>query len=180
MASGYAKRFGSNKLLADFCGEPLICHTFKAIPRTAFDNITVVTQYDEVKRLALEYGFDALINNTPDQGISSTVKLGTEHLYYCDAIMFAVGDQPFLTQQTIHKAVELYIKNTDKIVAVSYNGKRGNPCIFPQKFFNELMQLSGDVGGSAVIKNHPESLLLTETDANQLLDIDKPTDMFGI
>lgn len=180
MASGYAKRFGSNKLLADFCGEPLICHIFKAIPRTAFDNITVVTQYDEVKRLALEYGFDALINDTPDQGISSTVKLGTEHLYYCDAIMFAVGDQPFLTQQTVCKAVELYMKNTDKIVAVSHNGKKGNPCIFPKIFFNELIQLSGDVGGSAVIKNHPESLLLTETDANQLLDIDKPTDMYDI
>ena len=25
MASGVSRRFGSNKLLADFCGEPMLC-----------------------------------------------------------------------------------------------------------------------------------------------------------
>ena len=30
MASGASRRFGSNKLLADFCGEPMLCRAFAA------------------------------------------------------------------------------------------------------------------------------------------------------
>ena len=30
MASGVSRRFGSNKLLADFCGEPMLCRAFAA------------------------------------------------------------------------------------------------------------------------------------------------------
>lgn len=180
MASGNAKRFGENKLLADFCGEPLICRTFKAMPKDVFCKIAVVTQYREVKQLAQRYGFCVIINGTPEQGISSTVKLGTRLMYDCDAVMFAVGDQPYLSQEAVRKAAKLYTKNTDKIIAAAHNGKRGNPCIFPKEFFDELLQLSGDVGGSAVIKKHPESLMLTEIDEKQLLDIDRPTDMYTI
>lgn len=180
MASGNARRFGANKLLADFYGEPLISRTFKAMPKDVFCKIAVVTQYDEVRRLAQNYGFYVIMNGTPEQGISSTVKLGTEFMYECDAVMFAVGDQPYLSQQTVCKAAELYAQNTDKIIAAAHNGKRGNPCIFPKRFFDELLRLTGDVGGSAVIKKHPESLMLFETDEKQLFDIDRPTDMYNM
>ena len=30
MASGLSRRFGANKLLADFCGQPMLCRAFAA------------------------------------------------------------------------------------------------------------------------------------------------------
>ena len=30
MASGLSRRFGTNKLLADFCGQPMLCRAFAA------------------------------------------------------------------------------------------------------------------------------------------------------
>ena len=51
---------------------------------------------------------------------------------------------------------------------------RGNPCLFPARFFPELMALEGDRGGSGVIRRHPEALLLLETAERELQDIDTP------
>ena len=41
-----------------------------------------------------------------------------------------------------------------------------------RKFFPELMALEGDVGGSVVIRAHPDALLLYETSAAELRDVD--------
>ena len=51
---------------------------------------------------------------------------------------------------------------------------RGNPCLFPARFYPELLALNGDRGGSAVIRNHEADLILLETDALELTDIDTP------
>ena len=50
MASGEGKRFGSNKMLADIYGEPLIARTIDSVPR-GFD-VVVSTRWPEVARFA--------------------------------------------------------------------------------------------------------------------------------
>ena len=58
------------------------------------------------------------------------------------------------------------------IVGAAHNGVRGNPCIFPKKFFPELLALSGDQGGSRVIRQHEDSLRLVEIPPEELYDCD--------
>ena len=72
----------------------------------------------------------------------------------------------------MRREVELFRAYPDRIVGLGHNGVRGNPCIFPRRFFPELMALTGDVGGNVVIRAHPESLLLYETAAAELRDVD--------
>ena len=60
------------------------------------------------------------------------------------------------------------------IVGAGHEGRRGNPNLFPARFFEELMALSGDHGGSSVIRAHEDALLLVETDAEELFDCDTP------
>ena len=57
---------------------------------------------------------------------------------------------------------------------MAHGGVRGNPCLFPARFYPELLALKGDRGGSAVIRNHEADLILLETDALELTDIDTP------
>jgi len=50
---------------------------------------------------------------------------------------------------------------------------RGNPAVFPKSVFGELEALTGDVGGGAVIRRHPEMLTLEEAETKEeLIDID--------
>ena len=46
--------------------------------------------------------------------------------------------------------------------------------MFPKKLYGELCNLTGDTGGSAVIKAHEELLLPVETDERELTDVDTP------
>ncbi len=174
MAAGSAKRFGENKLAVSFDGKRLIERIFEAIPKEKFFSLVVVTQYDEIEALAPRYGFRVVRNDRPDLGLSRTVRLGVEALHDCDAILFAVADQPLLRRESIAAEVEFYLANTERIVALSHNGRRGNPCIFPKRFFLELSSLEGEHGGRSVIECHEEHLLLFEVEGEQLIDVDTP------
>ena len=173
MAAGNAERFGENKLLcAAGDGRLLIEHALDAIPRERFAHVLVVTQYPEITALAKERGFEALQNEHPERGQSETIRLGTRALSDCDAICFMVSDQPLLRRETLAREVDFFSSHREHIVALGHNGVRGNPCLFPARFFPELLALEGDVGGGAVIRKRLDELLLFPADERELRDTD--------
>ena len=175
MAAGNAKRFGENKLAASLDGKSLIERALDAVPREQFSRVVVVTQYAAVEALALARGFDVLWNRHPDWGISHTIRLGTEELQKdCDAICYMVSDQPLLKRGSIAGAVSFFRENSEHIVGLAHDGTRGNPCIFPRKFFPELIALREDHGGNTVIRAHEDALRLYEVDKQELTDVDTP------
>ena len=174
MAAGNASRFGSNKLSAEIDGKMLLEHALEAVPTEEFARVTVVTQYDEVLVLAKRFGFTVLVNPFPEWGASHTIKLGTEAMEDCDAIVYQVADQPLLRRESVRAQVEFFRRNPTNIVAMGHGGVRGNPCIFPKRYFPELTALSGDLGGSAVIRRHEDALRLFEVTEDELRDVDTP------
>ena len=172
MAAGSGSRFGRNKLEAVVDGKSLLRRSLEAVPAEEFAQVTVVTQYDAAAALAEEFGFTVVRNDRPEDGLSRTVRLGTEAMASCGAIMYQVADQPLLERDTVRREVELFRAHPDRIVGLGHNGVRGNPCLFPARFFPELLSLEGDVGGSAVIKRHLDDLLLFEAPEAELCDVD--------
>lgn len=174
MAAGDARRFGENKLASVFDGETLIQRALEAVPAEAFCAVAVVTQYREVEALAERFGFCPVHNPHPDWGISHTIRLGLEALGTCDAALFQVSDQPLLRRETVADLVDFYRRRPDCLAALGHGGVRGNPCVFPARFFPELLSLTEDRGGSSVIRRHEEELRLLEVPACQLQDVDTP------
>ena len=173
MAAGNAERFGENKLAAEVGGKTLIERALDAVPTDRLAAVCVVTQYDAVERLAGERGFAVVRNPHPEWGLSHTVRLGTGALRErCDAILYLVSDQPLLRRESVENVIKHYVNYPEHIVGASHSGKRGNPCIFPRKYYGELCELTGDVGGSAVIRRHEDDLLLCEIDQSELTDVD--------
>lgn len=172
MAAGSGSRFGRNKLEAVVDGKTLLQRALEAVPAGEFARVTVVTQYDAAAALARDFGFDVVRNDRPQDGLSRTVRLGTEAMADCDAILYQVADQPLLERDTVRREIAFFRASPAHIVGLAHNGVRGNPCIFPRRFFPELTALAGDVGGNAVIRAHPEALLLYETAAAELRDVD--------
>ncbi|MBR6738748.1 MAG: nucleotidyltransferase family protein [Oscillospiraceae bacterium] len=174
MAAGNASRFGANKLLEPIGGKPIIHHALSAIPAELFSSVVVVTQYEAVGNIAKEFNFTTIRNTQPELGVSHTIQLGIEALSACDAICFAVADQPLLRRESVAALVALHGKNRDKIAALASDGTRGNPCIFPARFFPALMALTGDRGGRSVIRANEDALVLLEAQPQELWDIDTP------
>ena len=174
MAAGNARRFGDNKLAARLEGRSLIRRTLEAVPPETFDTVAVVTQYEEILKLAGEFGFTPVRNVHPDFGLSRTIALGLTALGDCDGAMFLVSDQPLLRRESVAALAALWRRHPDRLAALGHGGVRGNPCIFPSRLFPELMALTGDHGGASVIRRHEEELMLLEVPSRELADADTP------
>ena len=172
MAAGNARRYGNNELSAQLRGRSLILRALEAVPAEQFDTVVVVTQYPEIMRLAAEFHFAAVLNEHPEYGISHTIQLGLTGLRDCGGVLFQVSDQPLLRRESVAELVRLWKRSPESIAAVGHNGVRGNPCLFPARFFPELLELREDRGGNAVIRRHEEDLMLLEVPAEELYDVD--------
>ena len=52
LAAGRSERFGGNKLLADYCGRPMVCRALEAATALRAARTAVVTGCGEIARLA--------------------------------------------------------------------------------------------------------------------------------
>ena len=177
MAAGRASRFGEDKLFAVLDGRTLIERALDAVPDGRFERVCVVSRGGRAAALAEKYGFVSVINDRPDLGASRTVRLGLDALGDAGGAMFLVSDQPMLSRESVSRLIDLFLRDPSRIAALASGGTRGNPCVFPARFFAELRALTGDRGGSAVIRNHPEALVTLEVPARELMDIDYKRDM---
>lgn len=180
MASGAGSRFGGNKLFADVDGRPLVDRAMDAYPAALFHRAVVVSCYPNLLTLAAAKGYRTVLNTGADEGISASIRLGMAEMAGCDGVLFAVCDQPWLTVQSVKRVITAFKAMPEKIAALSWQGRKGNPCLFPPAYYDELAALTGDRGGGAVIVAHPEVLFLVEAGSEQeLQDVDRPGDLTG-
>jgi len=179
MASGHSKRFGRDKLTFELKNGTVAENTMDAIPKTVFNPVLVVTRSEAVAEMARQRGFIAVINNDVTDSMSVTIKLGLERLPGdAEGCMFCVCDQPYLRQESVLRLAEEFCAEPERIVALSKDGKRGSPVIFPKSLFSELMELEANASGRVVMDRHPQLVALVEAeDASELLDIDRPDDI---
>lgn len=170
MASGLSKRFGSNKLLTDFNGKPMILHALEAT-EGIFHQRVVVTRHPEVKAYCDELGVRVILHAQPYR--SDTVKLGLNAMKNVECCMFFAGDQPLMSKASISLLLETWKQHQDKIIRPIADGNPGNPIIFPKQYFNELSQLENKQGGNVIVKKYSEHVLhVPIANAYELQDVD--------
>lgn len=177
LAAGEGKRFGGNKLMADFHGKPILEHVLAALPKDDFCCSVIVAANEKRIELAMKYGIDGVINDKPEEGVARSIRMGIDKIGNdVDGCMFLVCDQPMLKTDTLSGMVKNYTKNT--ILALSTKGKRGNPVIFPQFLLKELSELAAQQTGVDVINEHVRILKLYDIDEGiELMDIDTKGDL---
>lgn len=172
MASGLGKRFGGNKLMADFLGRPMIQRALDATDGL-FAGRVVVTRHESVAALCREQNVDVVLHDLPHR--NDTVRLGLEALGDVDACMFLPGDQPLLRRETVAMLLEHRKSAPEKIIRPIFEDSEGSPVLFPAWAFPELQNLPEGRGGGAVIGNHPDALCrVSVSDPFELADADTP------
>lgn len=175
MASGLGKRFGGNKLMADFNGKPMI---LRAIETTAniFAKRVVITRHKEVANICDLHGVECVLHDLPHR--SDTIRLGIEFVSNTDACIFCPGDQPLLKQESI-VALALASKNSrDDIWRLSFEKTQGSPVFFPKWLFENLASLPQGKGGGFLANQHAERIkTINAQNKFELLDVDTPEDL---
>ena len=161
-------RCGSNKLLADFGGAPLIARALDAAETPALAARVVVTRSPEVAELACKAGMKTILHSLP--GRNDTVRLGLEALLSelpgLAGCIFLPGDQPLLRKESLEAMARDFSALDEKERAILRLGFRaedgterlGSPVLFGSSYFGALCSLPEGKGGGVVIRQHPESV----------------------
>ena len=179
MASGLGKRFGGNKLMADFNGEPLLCRALAAT-EGYFAHRVVVTRHADVAALCRSRNIEVILHDRPYR--SDTVRLGLSAITDADndieGCLFCPGDQPLLSRETIEQIIQGFAIDKNTIVRPAFDGIPGAPVLFPHWAFSELLALPEGKGGGFVAKKYPERVhLVPVRDQYELKDVDTPEDL---
>ena len=156
LASGFSNRMGRDKLLLKIHETYLIEKIIEEVASAKLGEVILVYRRVEVKNIGIKYGLKTIYNGRAHLGQSAAIKLGVENSNpNSDGYMFFVGDQPFITVDTINILIENFLYSPNHIILPIYDGKKGNPVTFPLKLKGELLALEGDTGGRKVIRDNP-------------------------
>lgn len=161
LAAGLSKRFGRPKQLAEWRGRPLILHVVDATLASRLRSVIVVLGHvADQARAALSPvtehpNLKVVYNPEYVEGRASSIRRGLEALSEdAQAAMFLACDQPLINAELINALIDTFIQHRPLICYPVFGMIRSNPCIFAAELFPELMKLTGDVGGSALIEKY--------------------------
>lgn len=176
LASGLGKRFGGNKLMADFHGQPMICRILDAT-EGIFGHRVVVTRHEDVAALCRQKGVETVLHHLP--GRNDTVRLGLEKMdSQMIGCLFCPADQPLLKRETVAALALSAVKDPKSIWRPAFENRAGAPVLFPAWAFPELLSLPKDQGGGYIIKKYPQRVrMLPVRDFYELQDVDTQADL---
>lgn len=179
LAAGGGSRFGGDKLLQTWRGQPLAARAMRAAEAVCGARSVLVAGsnwqavFDACAPLA---GF--LVRNPGwRSGIGGSIALGAGAVRHAaEAVVIMLADQPLVTAEHIAALIARWQRTPEAIVATTFAGVLGPPALFPAACIGQLAGLSGDRGARAVIGRagaRVESVRFEPA----AVDVDRPEDL---
>jgi molybdenum cofactor cytidylyltransferase len=179
LAAGQSSRMGTNKLLMEVNGRPMLRRVTEAAAASHAGPVVVVTgSADSDLKAALD-GLPLRFANNPDfsKGLSTSLRVGVNALPEdCDGALVLLGDMPGVDTALIDKLIAAFDPGEERAICVAtHNGRRGNPVLWARRFFPEILAIEGDVGARNLLASYDEMVCEVDADSDApLIDIDTP------
>lgn len=177
LAAGRSSRMGSNKLMIEIAGKPLVAHAVDAALEAGLAPVVVVTGH-EASRVQAGLAGRTVIwahNALYAEGMASSLQVGIRALpRETQAALICLGDMPSVTARHMADIVSAYDPSRGRNICVPvHQGQRGNPVLFGCQFFPEFNGLAGDRGARQLLAIHADQLFeVTMSDDGILADLD--------
>jgi molybdenum cofactor cytidylyltransferase len=153
LAAGTSSRMGSNKMLADFNGQPMIRTTVENAIGSSVDDVLVVTGNESEKVSAALTGLRCRIVTNADYagGLATSLRVAIENIS-ADAAIICLGDMPLVLPTTLDQLIAAFNPTEHRTIIVpTFKGQFGNPVLWGAEHFAQLMALHGDRGARGLI-----------------------------
>ena len=174
LASGLSRRFGSNKLMADLSGKPVVMHMADTISQYPFAARYAVIGAGDLRRTAaLAYaGFTLIDNPDPSAGQGRSVAVGAARALEggYNRALIVLADMPLVPAEHLKN---LCAKEGD-VVMSSLGDTKMPPALFSRAALKAIVK---NEGVSAAVKS---AALTVPISPNAALDIDTPADLIKV
>jgi CTP:molybdopterin cytidylyltransferase MocA len=189
LAAGEGSRLGTYpKALLHRDGRTLLEHFSSAIQGFSPVECIVVTGFhgelieSEIAKLNtfLTHPLKVIRNRSPEEGQSSSVRLGLESLDAdFDVLLVALSDQPEVGAKEIQELLEEYTKRElgQEIILPMVDKRRGNPVLFSYKAVLDVLDKPGMVCRSFMDANADKVRAMHTTNQAFVMDVDTPEDI---
>lgn len=178
LAAGSGSRMpGSQKLLLEFDGKPMVRHAMESASEGGCHQVVVVYAADDVREAV---GSDAELVHNPKArtGMASSLHAGLLAMREeIAAAVIVLGDQPLVGSRTIAALMRAWRREGSRpaVAVTQAHGEWAPPVVLARELWAELMALKGDAGARQILQGHPE-LLDTVPAPGRPDDIDTPED----
>ena len=180
LAAGLSRRMGQDKLLLIYKEKSLLQHSIDLMVKLPVFERILVTSDARVEHLVLTPGIRLVVNPLPENGQSGSIHTGIKAAtgsHY----LFLAADQPRITSDDLKPLLETARANQDSIIVTTIDSKPNSPTLFPKRFRNDLLNLTGDTGGRIVRDANRESCCSFEpVNPINFRDIDSAEDFYDI
>jgi molybdenum cofactor cytidylyltransferase len=179
LAAGRSSRMGSNKLLADLGGKPMIRRSVEAVLASAARPVIVVTGHESEKLRSSLAGLDVTFIDNPNfsGGLSTSLRAGLAAVpNSAEGAIVCLGDMPLVGSAQIDKLISAFNPTEHRTIIVPvHGGERGNPVLWGRQHFAAMAGIEGDRGARQLIDaNAGEVTEVAMRSDTVLADFDTP------
>ena len=184
LAAGESRRMGAPKLLLPWGETTVLGQTIANLQQSAVDRILVVSGHraEAVGAVARRYGVAVVHNPDYARGeMLSSLQCALGYLPAgCAGVLVALADQPMVPAAVVDQLLAVFAAGdrawaVDRILAPTYQGRRGNPVLIGRAFFEELLALAVGAAPRVLLQRHPQKVDLVPVESDAILrDLDRP------
>lgn len=173
LAAGNARRFGSDKLMADLDGAPLGFRVAQQLAQVgAGAHFAVCQPHATIASHYADLGYGIIDNPQADLGLSASLHLAVEAAAKTEAqaLLVALADMPFVPASHVEALIAACEGET---IQSSDANQPMPPAIFPCAMWALLLETKGDAGARQILLN----AMTLAAPTGSLRDIDTPDDL---
>ncbi|CAN7621048.1 NTP transferase domain-containing protein [Pararhizobium sp. LjRoot238] len=182
LAAGRSSRMGeggSQKLLAEFDGLPLVRRSAQTALESNALSVTVVTGHRraEIEQVLSGLSVSTIENPNYASGMASSLITGISvgAVRHADGILIMIADMPGVSTEDLNILIAAFHESGARaIVRAVSRGKRGNPVILPRSLKAAILRLEGDIGARHIIETAGAPIIDVEIGDAAHLDVDTP------
>ena len=140
-----------------------LCHLMDVMKhqRAGLLRVVVGAHAQEIRASAKLDADELVVNENWRRGQLSSLQAAIRTLPpgAADGMLVCLVDHPLISAELVACLIEAFVREKNKIVIPTFNGKRGHPVIFPAALYPELLNASEEIGARAVVRAHAADVL---------------------
>ncbi len=180
LAAGRSTRMGEhNKLFLKVGERSMVQQVVANLSESAVERIFVVTGHEK-ERVEAELKGEPVTfihNREYASGLSTSLRTALAQVPAAmNAALICLADMPFVGHSMINALIDAFDPISQQSICVpTYQGKRGNPVLWGRSYFQEMMEVQGDVGAKHIIGEYEDFVIEVEmNEVGILTDLDTP------